>query len=274
MYHHLIGVVLLLSWLSSCTNEELLSEEVPVPIRLAIEDGNMQTKAPVATIDATNISNVGIYGVQEGSTTGQFPWTASPYVSNLVPSGISGNQLSFSSKLYYPLGGKRVLFYGYYPRTAATSGTNYITAPSAGVAPAYNFTLTGAEDIMQAVSSPSGSNNPATVALSFNHKLIQIQVVTSAITGLLSSIKLLGVTNTGKMNIETGVVTYNPAVVDIPLVLPALSSTTNPVMVPADVASYKVEIGVTILVTLIKSTYLIKPTTGTFKAGTVYVISL
>lgn len=270
----LVGIVFLSSCFSGCTEEELLGGEAPVPIRLAVEEA-AATRAPVTSITATNISNVGIYGVKEGTTSGQYPWTVSPFASNLVPTGITGNQLSFASKLYYPMGGKRVIFYGYYPRTTATSGTNFITAPGNGTAPVLNFTLTGQEDIMQAVSTPSGSVSPATAALSFNHKLTQIILNVPLLSGVLSSIKITGVKNQGTMNIETGVVQYNTSTADIPLtVVGLLPASTITVMVPAGVPSYTVVMEVTILVTLVKSTYIIKPTTGYFLPGVIYTISL
>lgn len=266
----LITYVLLLYGCSYGVGDDFLPQEEAVPIRMAIEEGNLPTRAPVITIDASNLSSVGVYGVRESSTVGQFPWTATPFASNLAPSTISGNQISFSPVIYYPLGGKRVTFYGYYPRTTATSGANYMTPPSAGVAPVYNFTLTGAEDVMYAVSAPSSSINPS-AALTFNHKLIQLQLNISLL-GALSSIKLVGVPNQGALNLGTGNVTYNSSVADIPLTVPLLSSTTTPVMVPAGTASFKVE--VVLLLSLLKSTYLIKPTTATFQPGIIYTITL
>lgn len=245
--------------------------EEAVPIRMAIEGGDLPTRAPVITIDASNLSSVGVYGVRESSTVGQFPWTATPFASNLAPSAISGNQISFSPVVYYPLGGKRITFYGYYPRTTATSGANYMTPPSAGIAPAYHFTLTGAEDVMYAASAPSSSTNPSAAALIFNHKLIQLQLNVSLL-GALSSIKLVGVPNQGTLDLGTGNVTYNSSVADISLTVPLLSSTTTPVMVPAGVASFKVE--VVLLLSLLKSTYIIKPTTATFQPGVIYTITL
>lgn len=263
--------MLLLQGCSYDVEDDFLSQEEAVPVRMAIEEGRLPTRAPVTTIDASNLSSVGVYGVREGATAGQFPWTATPFAANLVPSAISGNQLSFSPVLYYPLGGKRVVFYGYYPRTTATSDLNYITPPGSGTAPAYHFTLTGAEDVMYAVSSPSSSSNPSAVALTFNHKLIQLKLNTSLL-GALSGIKLIGVSNKGTLDLGTGNVTYDSSVADIPLSVPLLSSETTPVMLPAGVASYKVEI--ILLISLLKRTYLVKPTTGNFQAGMIYTISL
>lgn len=270
----LLGIVLFPYTFGGCTNEELLNEEAPIPIRLAVEETAV-TRAPVTSITATNISSVGIYGVSEGTTSGQFPWTTTPFASNLVPTGITGSQLSFASKLYYPMGGKRVKFYGYYPRTTTTSGANYITPPGNGTAPVLNFTLTGQEDIMQAVTTPSSSINPATAALNFNHKLTQIILNVPLLSGVLSGIKITGVKNQGSMNIETGLVQYGSSTADFPLsVVGLLPASTVAVMVPAGVPSYTVVVEVTILVTLVKNTYLIKPTVGNFLPGVIYTISL
>lgn len=265
----LIGIALLLSSCNRAIDEELLTEEAPVPIRFALK---ADTRAPVSSITSANVSSVGLFGAVEGSTTGQFPWTSTPFVANLVPSGISGNQLSFATPLYYPLGGKQVKFYGYFPRTTSTTGTTSISGPGAGSAPVYNFVVTGDVDVMQAVSISSGSNNPATVALTFNHKLTQIQLNVSILGALLTGIKLLAVKTNGSMNVETGVVTYGSTTSDINFTIPLLSTTSNPLLVPADVTSYTVEASLTGLIPIKR--YTITSTTGTFKAGVVYTIKL
>lgn len=270
----LVGMILLL--LTNCSNdfeEEFpINGELPVPIRLAITEVNPQTRTIVNSMSDISVSNLGIYEVAEGNTAGTFPWTATPLLSNTSPSGINGNQLTFSPKLYYPMGGQKVIFYGYYPKTTATGGSNYVTAPNNGVAPTYNFTLTGQEDIMYAASTPSGSNMPgATVALTFNHKLTQIQLNISVLGTLLSGIKILGVKNTGSMNLETGIITYGSGTTDITLSKSGLTA-TSPIMVPADVPSYIVE--ATLLNLLLPRKYLIKPTSGNFQAGMIYTISL
>lgn len=267
----ILSSMLLLCSCDSGIDEELLARDEPIPILLALQDGMISTRAPVNLIDSTNITSVGVYGVLESSTSGVFPWTASPYLLNLTPAKITNGQISFSPKLYYPEGGKRIKFYGYYPRTTATSGNNYVTPPANGVAPVFNFTLTGQEDIMYAVGTPTGSNTPGVAALTFNHKLTQIRLSTSALTGLLASVKIVAVKNKGALNIETGVVTYTSSTIDLTVTPPALTTNTIPVMVPADVASYKVEVA---LLSLLKSTYIIKPTSGNFLAGTIYQITL
>ncbi len=101
----LLGWMLLSQGCSYGVGDDCLPPEEPVPIRMAIAEGKLSTRAPVTTIDASNLSNVGIYAVSEGSIAGQYPWTSTPFALNLVPSGISGSQLSFNPKLYYPLGG-------------------------------------------------------------------------------------------------------------------------------------------------------------------------
>lgn len=102
----LLGWMLLSQGCSYGVGDDCLPTEEPVPIRMAIAEGKLSTRAPVTTIDASNLSNVGIYAVSEGSIAGQYPWTSTPFALNLVPSGISGSQLSFNPKLYYPLGGE------------------------------------------------------------------------------------------------------------------------------------------------------------------------
>ena len=267
----LMGWMLLSQGCSYGVADDCLPPEEPVPIRMAIAEEKLPTRAPGPTIDASTLSSVGIYAGREGSTAGQYPWTPTPFALNLTPSGISGNQISFNPKLYYPLGGKRVIFYGYYPRTTATTGNNYIPAPYNGNAPTDHVTLTGAEDVMYAVSTPTGSTSTSPVSLTFNHVLTQLRLNTSLL-GSLSSIKLVGVSNKGTLNIGSGGVTYDSSVTDIALTIPLLGSVTDAVMVPAGVASYKVE--VVLLLSLLKRTYLVKPTSGTFQPGVIYTISL
>lgn len=248
------------------------SEEHSVPIHLAIAEDNPHTRSIVNSINDISVSTLGIYEVAEGSTAGTFPWTTSPLLNNIAPTGINGNDLIFSPSLYYPAGGRKVIFYGYYPRTTATSGSNYVTPPKNGIAPTFNFTLTGQEDIMHGSSVAGGSYSPGTtIPITFKHKLTQIQLNISALSSLLSSIKILNVRNTGSMNLETGVITYGNNTVDITLNKASLT-TTVPIMVPADVSVYLLE--VSFIGQLLPRKYLIKPTSGKFLEGVTYTIAL
>ena len=98
--------------------------------------------------------------------------------------------------------------------------------PDNGIAPTYHFTLTGAEDVMYAVSTPTGSTSTSPVSLTFNHVLTQLRLNTSLL-GSLSSIKLVGVSNKGTLNIGNGAVTYDSSVTDIALTIPLLGSVTD-----------------------------------------------
>lgn len=268
----LAGTALLLAGCSKALDDERLVEDFPIPVRLTIAEARPITRTPVTVIDATNIGDVGIYGVTE-SSPGVFPWTTSPYIPNIAPTSINGTQLSFTPKLYYPMGGRRVMFYGYYPRTTATSGTHYITPPGIGIAPAYVFTLTGQEDIMHAVSTPSGSSSSAPVAFTFNHKLMQIQFNISLVSALLSGIKIVGVKNTGTLNIETGAISYGSGTTTISVTKSGTS--TLPVMIPADVPSYNIEIAVlNILGGLLTYQRTVKPVSGNFLPGTIYTATI
>lgn len=248
------------------------SEGYPSPIHLAIVEDTPHTRSIVNSINDISVGSLGIYEVAESGTSGTFPWTTSPLLNNVAPAGISGNELTFSPPLYYPAGGHKVIFYGYYPRTTATNGTSYITPPGNGTAPTFNFTLTGQEDIMHGASVAGGSYSPGTaIPITFKHKLTQIQLNVSALGTLLSSIKILNVRNTGSMNLETGTVTYDNNTVDITLDKAGLT-TTAPVMVPADVAVYLVEVA--FIGQLLPRKYLIKPASGKFLEGIIYTITL
>lgn len=266
----ILGFILLFSQCDNNMEGFSHPKETPVPIRMAVEESILSTRAPVTKIDASNISNVGIYGVQEGSTSGVFPWTTSPLLSNLSPSGFSNGQISFSPTIYYPLGGKQVKFYGYYPRTVATSGNNYIVAPGNGTAPVYNFTLTGQEDVMHVISTPWSGYSNGSVPLVFNHKLTQI-ILNTSLLGALSSVKLIGVKYQGAMNLETGNIVYSTSTTTFTLSVQGLGGPTATIMVPANVDSYKVEVA---LLSLLKNTYIIKPTSGNFLPGVIYTITL
>ena len=230
------------------------------------------TRSIVNSINDISVGSLGIYEVAESGTSGTFPLTTSPLLNNVAPAGISGNELTFSPPLYYPAGGHKVIFYGYYPRTTATNGTSYITPPGNGTAPTFNFTLTGQEDIMHGASVAGGSYSPGTaIPITFKHKLTQIQLNVSALGTLLSSIKILNVRNTGSMNLETGAVTYGNNTVDITLDKAGLT-TTAPVMVPADVPVYLVEVA--FMGQLLPRKYLIRPTSGKFLEGVIYTVTL
>lgn len=267
----ILGLMLLFVRCNSSIDADLFPENGSVPINIAVKEDRISTRAPVSTINSSNITSVGVYGVSESSTSGVFPWTTSPPLLNLVPAGITGGKINFSPSVYYPDGGKRLMFYAYYPRTTATSGNSYVTAPGNGTAPIFNFTVADQQDIMYAASTPFGSNTPGTPTLSFSHKLTQIILDTSVLGGL-KSIKLTAVKNKGALNLGTGVVTYTSATVDIPLSMQSglLSYLTVPVMVPADVDKYRVD--VTLLVLTL--TYYIRPTSGNFLPGTIYTIKL
>lgn len=262
--------------LASCDNDTdeafLHPEECLVPIHLAVAEESPGTRSAVNSLSDISVSALGIYGVAEGSTTGTFPWTSSPLLSNAAPTGSSGNELLFASSLYYPAGGRKVIFYGYYPRTTATSGANYITPPANGTAPTFHFTLTGQEDIMYGTSPAGGTYSPGTtLPITFKHKLTQIQLNVSALGTLLSSIKILNVKTSGTMNLETGVVTYDSSTTDLTLTKSGLT-TTAPAMVPADVPVYQLEVG--LVGQLLPRKYVIKPTSGKFLEGILYTINL
>ena len=125
---------------------------------------------------------------------------------------------------------------------------------------------------MHAVSIPAGSSSAGTdIPIVFKHKLTQIKIDFSILSTLLSGIKILKVTDSGFMNLETGVITYGSSKSDITLSKADLTS-TSPVMVPADVPVYVIEVA--LLGTVLPRKYVIKPTSGNFLAGTVYTISL
>lgn len=264
----LSGIMLIL-----CSCADMIEEEpttkAPSPIVLTASDiTDNITRAPMNSFNSTTVKNIGIYVLAEGSTSGTYPWTATPYLANISPINITGNTLVFSSSYYYPKG-KRAKFYGYYPSTTATSGNNYIIPPGIGTPPIYNFTLTGQEDILYATTAPSGSKNPDTTALQFNHMLTQI-ILNVPLLGGLQSVTMNGVKNKGALNLETGVITYGSSTINIPLSVNLLGGLSTPVMVPAGVASYTVVAQLLVL----SNTYYIKPTSGNFLPGRIYTINL
>lgn len=262
--------------LASCGNDTdeafLHPEECPVPIHLAVAEENSDTRSAVNSLSDISVSALGIYGVAEGSTAGSFPWTSSPLLNNAAPTGSSGNELRFASPLYYPAGRRKVIFYGYYPRTTANGGANYVTPPANGTAPMFHFTLTGQEDIMHGTSPAGGTYSPGTaIPITFKHKLTQIQLNVSALGTLLSSIKMLNVKTSGILNLETGAVTYDSNTTDLTLTKSGLT-TTAPVMVPAGVSTYLLEVG--LVGQLLPRKYVIRPTSGKFLEGVLYTITL
>lgn len=260
--------MLLLTCCDGSIDMNLLPDGGTVPITMLVKEDRISTRAPVtaANLDA---SKVGIYGVPESNTSGVFSWASTLPLLNLSPATYSSSdgQITFLPKVYYPDGGRRLKFYAYHPKTTAASGNNYITAPGNGIAPVFNFTLTGQEDVMYATSTPYGSNTAGIPTLTFSHKLTQI-ILDTSLLGLLQSVRLVGVKNKGSMDLGTGVVTYSSSVINIPLTVSGLK--TVPVMVPADIDKYRVDI-TTLVLTL---TYYIRPVSGNFLPGRIYTIQL
>ena len=60
----LMGWMLLSQGCSYGVADDCLPPEAPVPIRMAIAEEKLPTRAPVTTIDASNLSSVGIYAVR------------------------------------------------------------------------------------------------------------------------------------------------------------------------------------------------------------------
>lgn len=176
----------------------------------------LQTKAPVNDASGLNAAGIGIYGITTQNTTAGAAvtdWSAGKVLDNVKPQSVNGDgSIVLPIPYYYPAdAADYVKFMAFHPYAAAgTTGDNYLHVTDAA-APELNFTLTGKEDLMYA--TPVIGNNATTEArnLAFKHSLTQITfdvIKDQAMEGELSvtGIQFAGVNTTGKMNIETGMI--------------------------------------------------------------------
>lgn len=239
-----------ISVLSSCSSENDVIDEVTggdqVEIKLNAGTIDVKTKAPIIDLAglATSGNKIGIYAIDDNT------WTATPRIANQSSSTDASGNITFddSKKYYYP-GTGDVNFYAYFPY----EGTN-ITAPSEGTAPSVSFTITGQEDLMYATSVSGNKTTPPTTALQFNHALTQIQFKVKAGTipndVTLTSIKVTGVNDQGKMDITTGTLSewkksgsaaFDASVTGTPTIATE-ASVGSPIMLQPEQTSFTIEV--------------------------------
>jgi len=163
-----------------CTKEApekipLPPDEVQVPIGFGA--GIINTKAPIESVSgvpSTQIDGIQVLRVEAAKNSTPV-WTATSSVAATASFFTTGNFVVTPAQ-YYP-GNKNTYahFTAYYP---GVNENSVATTLSNGVA---TFTITGQEDIISAPSaSAQGSQNPIPVALTFSHKLSQLQIYIKA----------------------------------------------------------------------------------------------
>lgn len=208
----MVGLVALL--LCSSCNEELLDAafytDHQIVLSAAIRNPAKKTKAPINSDFSTPFST-GIYAVLGNWQAG----ASGNYINNdsAVVSGLPGHLISFSKKYDYPANGSVLTFYAYAPYTATVS-----TLPSIGISPTVSIPMTGHEDIMWAKATgslPVGSNTPSNPALTYNHKLTQLNFIFKSGSGYpdgtdkVVSFKLQSQATAARMTVETGSCTFS-----------------------------------------------------------------
>ncbi len=224
----LCGALVACVAMCGCSTKEDLDTRGEIRLGVAAS-----TRASIGNIDdlATHAgNNIGIYGVKIAahSSVEGAEWTATefnetnPEAGGLIMDNVQTSSIDAAGLIhwdgkgpyYYPLDENAgVKFCAYHPYSAVS-----ITAPAAGQAPVVNFTLTGAEDLMYATPAFGWRTKTEATNLRFNHVLTQLKFVLSDAEGNfvgknLEAIKftgfdttVTGVNTTGKMNIETGVI--------------------------------------------------------------------
>lgn len=254
--------------LASCSNDNEAIGTDSNKTRILLGTA-LQTKAPVNDASGLNAAGIGLYGITTQNTTaGEFvaDWTAAKILDNVKPGSIEGDgSIVLPIPYYYPENAADYLkFMAFHPYAAAgTTGDNYLHVTDAA-APELNFTLTGKEDLMYA--TPAIGNNATTAVqnLAFKHSLTQITfdvIKDQAMVGELSvtGIQFAGVNTTGKMNIETGVISdwgtpgaliaFNSVSDGGAVEIPASDATAvvagSPVMLQGDQAKFALNIATT-----------------------------
>ena len=188
----LIISMLALATLSSCdksNDPQPIHNTDPQAIQLTAKVLSVETVTKAA-VTAFNDTEIGIYGVKEGTTAGTYEWTATPYYNN--PGGVkisSANAITFTTNVYYPMNNKKVKFHAFYPKVET------ITAPGAGTAPQVKYTIDGETDILYAeVESGTLDNHITAANLAFSHKLAKLDFKVIAGTGFEAGVKIKTIT--------------------------------------------------------------------------------
>ncbi|MFA5302172.1 MAG: fimbrillin family protein [Bacteroidales bacterium] len=165
-----------------CTKEA--PEKIPVPpeevqVPIGFGAGIINTKAPIESVSgvpSTQIDGIQVLRVEAAKNSTPV-WTATSSVAATASFFTSGSFVVTPAQYYPSNKNTYAHFTAYYP------GQNEAAVPvsttlSNGVA---TFTITGQEDIISAPSaSAQGSQNPIPVALTFSHKLSQLQIYIKA----------------------------------------------------------------------------------------------
>jgi hypothetical protein len=171
-----------------CTKEAPEKNPPPVDgvqVPIGFGAGIINTRAPI--ISVSGVPSTQIDGIQllraEAAKKSTPVWTSTSSVTATASFFTTGTFTAYPTQ-YYP-GSKNTYahFTAYYP---GVNENSVVTTLSNGVA---TFTITGQEDIISAPSaSAQGNQNPIPVALTFAHKLAQVQIyIKAANAGAISA---------------------------------------------------------------------------------------
>ena len=165
--------------------EKTTPPENQVPVPLSFDAGIINTKVPIVSV--SGVPTVQIDGIQvlrqDVHKNSSPTWNTVSSVTTTASFFTTGSFIATPKQFYNSKQNQYAHFTAYYP---GVNENAVATTLSNGVA---TFTITGQEDIISAPSaSAQGNGNPIPVALTFSHKLSQVQIyIKAASAGAISA---------------------------------------------------------------------------------------
>jgi len=212
--------------------EKTTPPENQVPVPLSFDAGIINTKVPIVSV--SGVPTVQIDGIQvlrqDVHKNSSPTWNTVSSVTTTASFFTTGSFIATPKQFYNSKQNQYAHFTAYYP---GVNENAVATTLSNGVA---TFTITGQEDIISAPSaSAQGNGNPIPVALTFSHKLSQVQIYIKAASagaisawGNITTVKATSPTVL-TLNVSTQALAQHatPAVTDLSTGKPSQALTTD-----------------------------------------------
>lgn len=272
-------------------NDIILANESPT-MAISMEEKEWedevqpQTKTSWTTannrVTWTTGDQIGIYMRSASGGTSYYDQNNIQY--NIASGGSSSGSLTaVSPPIYFPDRVTNTQFFAYYPYSSSVGNSLAINYSL----PANQTTqagLSGAD--LMCSNTPTTNGSTPGISLNFSHKMVlfSFKINTSLLPATLTGVTISGlnVTNTGTLNLSTGIATPNTAVTFSPSVTTnqAVGISTyayvdiiiNPCTISSNADMSKLKVTLSFLGILSHSTGLV--TSGTFTSGTRYVYNL
>lgn len=222
----------------SCTSEGILDDETPdnskglVPIKLSASIIGVETKGAV---DKTmEITDVAILKAETTTTDlSSFTWATANVTTKTGTIAANTGAISLTDgTLYYPTDPNSSAVIGaFYPKASATVSNGTVTFAKDDI-------KSGDKDIMWAGKQNGNKTTSTSLALSFSHKLSQLQFkfvkdASFSSAAKVDQIVIKGTKLPASMSLEDGTITYETTASDITVSNLAidLATVTNPVIV-------------------------------------------